>query len=108
MGYVTRYELKAQYHEAATPQAAILKLTQENGEAGYVLAADGNSEESGKWYEHEKDLLSFSRQHPHLLFTLNGWGEEAGDIWVKYFHNGKVQKEKASLTLPGFDPAKLK
>lgn len=108
MGYVTRYELKAQYHGAATPQAAILKLTHENEEAASVLAADGNSEESGKWYSHEEDLLAFSREHPHLLFTLNGWGEEPGDIWVKYFHNGKVQKEQASLTLAGFDPDKLK
>ncbi len=108
MSYITRFALKAEYHEAATPQAAIQSFTQTNEEAAYCLASDGSPNESGRWYDHEAHILAFSKLNPHLLFVLNGWGEEAGDIWVKYFHNGKVQEEKASLQLGGFDPAKLK
>jgi hypothetical protein len=65
-------------------------------------------EESSKWYEHEEDMKSVSKKFPDALFTLRGEGEEAGDVWVKYFRNGKMQVEKAEIKLAGFDPKKLK
>jgi len=58
-------------------------------------------EEGCKWYEHETDCLNLSRNFPTVLFTLYGDGENKGDIWLKYFYNGKVQTEKAIIT---FDP----
>jgi hypothetical protein len=108
MGYATRYKLVARYAGAATPEAAIANLVNENEEAGFCLLENGESGERGKWYEHEEDLRSHSSKFPHLLFTLNGEGEESGDIWVKYFQDGKMQTEKAELRLGEFHPEKLK
>jgi hypothetical protein len=60
-----------------------------------------------KWYEHEKDMKEFSKRFPKVLFTLRGEGEESGDVWVKYFQNGKMQVEKVDIKLGEFDPKKL-
>jgi hypothetical protein len=64
-------------------------------------------EESSKWYDHETDMRDFSKRFPDVLFTLNGEGEESGDVWVKYFKNGKMQSSKADIKLEKFDPKKL-
>jgi len=45
---------------------------------------------------------------PRVLLTLNGEGEESGDIWVKYYLNGKMQYEHSKIVLGPFDPSKLK
>lgn len=108
MGYSTRYTLSAEYHEAASPQEAIARMVTENKEAAYVLQPDGSPGENGKWYEHEGDMLALSRTYPHLLFTLEGQGEDPHDAWKKYFHDGKVQVEKATVTIAPFDPSKLR
>lgn len=108
MGYNTRYRLTTVYHEAASPVEVVEAFVKSSDDASYCLSPNGDSNERGTWYGHEAELIALSRRHPHLLFVLNGWGEEAGDVWVKYFHNGRMQTEKASLQLGGFDPAKLK
>src|ERR1700733_15663509 len=51
---------------------------------------NGHSPESCKWYEHETDMIKYSKQYPELTFALKGEGEEAGDVWIKYFKNGKI------------------
>ncbi len=45
---------------------------------------------------------------PDILFQLNGAGEESGDIWVKYYKNGKSQESRLNIELDEFDPNKLK
>lgn len=60
-----------------------------------------------KWYNHEEDIREFSKEHPDVLFTLEGWGEEQGDIWRKYFKNGKYYQVKAEINYPEFDETKL-
>lgn len=60
-----------------------------------------------KWYEHEEEMLAVSRKYPSVLFTLQGQGEEADDLWRKYFYDGKVQRTEAVITFPPFDPLKL-
>lgn len=62
---------------------------------------------SVKWYDHEKHMLTVSLKHPEILFTLMGDGEDADDIWVKYFKNGKIQVAKGVITYEAFDPEKL-
>lgn len=61
-----------------------------------------------KWYEHEKDILAISRRFPKILFILEGEGEDSGDIWKKYFKNGKIQVCKAKITFDEFDESKLR
>lgn len=76
-------------------------------EATYCLMPDGSPAESGKWYEHETDMRVFSKEIPEVLFTLHGEGDENGDIWKKYFLNGKCQVAKAVIQFLPFDKSKL-
>ena len=96
MGYYTKYSINGN-----TELIELLVLENEN--AAYAL----QDEESCKWYDHERELKEFSNKHPNSLFTLNGIGEEEGDIWRKYFFNGMVQKEEAIITFGEFDKEKL-
>ena len=83
-----------------------LRATSED--AKYAIDEDGNSNDSCKWYESTNEILSFSKKYPNWLFTLTGEGEESGDMWKKYFLNGKVQEAKAKITFDEFDEKKLK
>lgn len=106
MGYDTQYALKATVQK--TESEIIEELRSLNEEAEYSLESDGRpSGNDSRWYDHEKDLIEFSKKHPDHLFTLSGEGEEAGDIWTKYFLNGKMQVSKAEIRIEEFDPAKL-
>ena len=64
-------------------------------------------EDSCKWYDHEADMRTYSTQHPDILFTLSGEGENSGDMWRKYFKNGKMQKALATISYDDFDESKL-
>lgn len=61
-----------------------------NEEMSYCLQPDGNSEERGKWYEHEADLRALSKKYSGVLFTLTVYGED-GSNSRKYFRDGKMQ-----------------
>lgn len=67
-----------------------------------------NVGERVKWYSHEPDMRELSLSFPAVLFTLSGKGEEGGDLWRKYFLNGKCQVAKARIEYDGFIPEKLK
>jgi hypothetical protein len=99
MGYYTTYAL------------SILKNNDENIDHEQnicdIAEYDGIFQESVKWYEHEEDMKKYSLQHPTVLFDLSGEGEETGDLWVKYFLNGKVQTCQAVVTYEDFNPEKL-
>lgn len=113
MGYYTAYFLEVSEADGSALEInaerdLIVLLREQNEEAEYCLADDGDCAEQGKWYDHEADLSAFSAVHSGVLFTLSGEGEESGDLWVKYFQDGKVQYEKANIRFAEFDPAKLK
>ena len=63
--------------------------------------------DSCKWYNHEKHMKELSKIYPDTTFLLEGEGEESGDIWQKYFKNGKMQVCKAEIVFPAFDESKL-
>lgn len=107
MGYVTRFALSAFYAPHEKPEEVIRAFVKANDGAGFCLLENGDTSEPGKWYDHEADLLALSREHPHIIFTLEGEGEESGDIWKKYFCAGKIQVEKASVQIAPFDPERL-
>lgn len=56
-----------------------------------------------KWYDHDKDVMKISVKHPELTIILDGKGEESGDIWRKFFRNGKSYSWK-----PQIDPPTIK
>ena len=106
MGYQTSYSLKAELFiggrkaelvDDSPLQEVIKELRDTNGNAEYALDIDGETGETCKWYEHEAELKSFSAKHPNVLFTLHGEGEETGDIWDKYFLNGKCQVDNPTF-----------
>jgi hypothetical protein len=100
MGYQTNYNLKV------TPESdEVWSAIEENEEISYAV---GEYKDSCKWYEHDSDMINFSKQFPDALFTLNGEGEEAGDIWITYYKNGKMQQCPAKITYDEFDESKLK
>ena len=45
---------------------------------------------NSKWYSDTEDMCKLSAVFPDVLFTLDGSGEEVGDIWRKWFKNGSL------------------
>ena len=116
MGYYTEYALEITDGSKAITEPCesckgtgtvkvdlITKLCDQYDDLDYVIRGG----EASKWYDHEVDMKKISEQYPNLVFRLSGEGEEAGDVWVKYFKGGKMQVERAEIKLPGFDPSKL-
>jgi hypothetical protein len=99
MGYCTRYYLNT---DATTDADEIAKfvgsrfMPLREKVTGVEYASSGGV----KWYYHEDDMQALSRQFPSVLFTLRGEGEEPGDLWQKYFKDGKMQVAKAVITYP--------
>jgi len=108
MGYYTKFDLEVvgiSWQEAYNI-IADLRSVDENAE--YALDECGESSfERLKWYSHEQDMKKFSEKYPDEVFKLQGEGEESGDVWIKYFRNGKVQVCKAVLVFEEYDPRKL-
>lgn len=73
-----------------------------------LITESGNTIQEGKWYSHDEDLKAFSLKHPDIVFEIKGYGEDNGDIWVKYFKNGKCQECPAIISFEKFDEKKLK
>lgn len=60
-----------------------------------------------KWYTHEENMKEFSLKHPNFVFKLTGEGENSGDIWTKYFKNGKMQICEAKILFDDYEESKL-
>lgn len=107
MGYQTSYQLEWTPRDDAINQK-IADYIAGNEDMSYALETDGSTSESRKWYDNEDDMRKMSREIQGILFTLSGEGEESGDIWKAYFRDGKMQLEKATITVAPFDESKLK
>lgn len=116
MGYYTKYTLFVKHHDLDM-QSEVLDVIQE--ELLYPFtSSDGIKDPDGgwglsagmacKWYENHKDMIKLSKRYPTILFTLKGEGEESGDLWIKYFKNGKVQMARAQISFAEFDEKLLR
>jgi hypothetical protein len=101
MGYDTQYDLSSDDRKIEEHYAALEEIT---GYDKYYMNGTGYEI---KWYEHENHLKAYSLKYPDTLFTLEGEGEESGDVWKKYFKNGKMFKAKAQITFEEFNEEKL-
>jgi hypothetical protein len=108
MGYCTRYTLTA-VPPSLAPTDPLVTVLGEKPRAlpdfvAEVVALEDYDpfEDSCKWYDHEDHMITISKRHPTILFVLDGFGEEDGDIWRKYFRAGKKYRSetKISFTLP--------
>ena len=108
MGYQTLYTLSV--HEGEETIEDILKCETEDSfpGLGYALYRDGEPVDAVKWYGHEIDMLELSKSYPFVVFVLKGEGEESGDIWMKYFKNGKMYQSHAVITFAPYDENKLR
>ncbi|ANY67703.1 hypothetical protein BBD42_15435 [Paenibacillus sp. BIHB 4019] len=98
MGYCTHYSV------AILPDSEVIRHIIENDDNLYAIHEDADSY---KWYDHESDMRNFSAKFPDYTFQLSGEGEDSGDIWRKYFCNGKMQHCPAQITYEPFDESKL-
>lgn len=103
MGYYTNFEI-----EVSERQTEILEEIRDNHDYIADMFDDsGVSFDEYKWYEHETDMIDISKEYPNVVFTLKGEGEESGDVWRKYFKNGKIQRCHAKITFDDYDESKL-
>lgn len=104
MGYYTSFNLKIK----PNPNADLLsEVLYEDSFTIKDLVNDYSTDDT-KWYDHESEMLALSLKYPEYLFILEGEGERSGDIWKKYFKNGKMQVCKAKITFDEFDESKMR
>lgn len=103
MGYCTSYGLSIMggHYE-------LLEQIIKNDDYIYGIDCAGETISKVKWYSHEEDMRRVSSNHPNHVFKLTGEGEEPGDLWVKYFKNGKMQECMAEITYENYDESKLR
>ena len=53
--------------------------------------------DESKWYDHTYDMVKFSKLFPNVTFKLHGEGEESGDLWNEYYHNGAAEECRARI-----------
>ena len=113
MGYYTRFEgsvsskdtfaLDAFKRDAANDET----FGQYDMPKDCFITGDFFGGDTAKWYDWKNDLEALSKEYPTLLFSLNGEGEESGDIWKAYARNGKVITVRAEVVfnIPDLDEA---
>lgn len=105
MGYYTNYAL------SCSKPGLVQRLVEQSEEDGtplhYAIDTNGEPYDALKWYDHVDDMRAISLEHKGVLFTLEGKGEESGDLWRKYFLNGKMQSAPGVVTFDTFDSEKL-
>ena len=99
MGYYTSYELEIVKGDDG--------FTEYEEEISKISGYSNLFNETCKWYEHEEHMRTYSKQHPNTLFKLIGEGEENGDMWHKYYLNGKMQEVIPEIVFADFDETKL-
>lgn len=115
MGYCTRFYLTAEDRSGAVRKKLDsrfingLGLARDFGDADDELwvrvddifaLCEG---ESCKWYGYNEEMTAVSLKHPHVLFTLDGEGEEPGDIWRCFYLAGTAWEWRPDTTPPEFD-----
>ena len=107
MGYYTNYYLDI--HEGNKTIEEVLNNIDESEFEGIYYSIDeyGDTVDAVKWYNHEDDMKKFSKLYPELVFVLKGEGEESGDVWRKYFKNGKMHSCYVKLVFDDYDENKL-
>lgn len=75
-----------------------------NGDAGYLLGEDGDSEESGSGYKIRDEIKEFSQRYPDLTFILSCQYESGlvseGESGTDYFFtkNGLEKRSEVKIT----------
>lgn len=100
MGYYTKFRLEVSRTTTQYDMAMLHYGSDEDFIAS--LLSFNPFEDDCKWYEHTFHMEDISKKYPSVLFALYGEGEEANDLWVAYYLNGKEQVYEAVITYPSF------
>ena len=106
MGYYTTFELNTKPLKGIIIKSCITELQEEIGNESSDADLQSIGSENiivsfnSKWYNHEEFLINLSKKYDKILITLYGDGEGQGDMWVKYFYQGKIQKGNAEIVYP--------
>lgn len=108
MGYYTNFEIRVL--DCELPIKNLVSLFKIHCDE--CFDADGKDDiihvYGSKWYEHEKELSNVSKHElPTFIIEVMGYGEENGDVWRKFFFNGKVQRCETVIAFDPYDPEKL-
>lgn len=106
MGYYTCHSLSLE-NETPEQKAQIINRLKEMDIIDYALDETLECYDSVKWYEEEKQMKQISTEFPQVHFKIHGEGEDSGDIWDHHYLGGKIQRCKAKIIIPSFDPNKL-
>ena len=47
-----------------------------------------------KWYNHSEDMSQLASEFPHLVFLLEGHGEDRDDNWREFFQGDRYDRRK--------------
>lgn len=106
MGYCTYFSLDVE-NATIEQREQINDWLRNHNIIGYALDVAWEPYDMVKWYDEEKDMKALSALFPSVHFILSGDGEDSGDIWVKHYVGGKVQRCYADIVIPEYDPTKL-
>ena len=73
----------------------------------YYLDEDGDCSTEGKWYSHREDMVELSKRYKDVVFLLEGYGEDSGDIWKEYYKNGLMQYCPVKMTFDEYNEEEL-
>lgn len=107
MGYYTAFNLKVN-GENADDRQKVVEALRKLDVIDYALDEHLEMYDIAKWYDYFDDMVSVSKEFPHIHFILHGEGEENGDIWDHHFINGKSVRYNAEIIIPPFDEKDLR
>lgn len=103
MGYYTEYNLSFVAESEDQHEEILNELSEISGYHADIFSGV----DTVKWYDHVKDMVKLSTLYQDILFTLEGEGEESGDLWRAYFKNGKHVRNTAKIVFPDFNEEEL-
>lgn len=107
MGYYTDYSLKIEIPGKKNKHDIIINDLDTITEYSWEEVGDKTYSpgDSIKWYDHDSDLKTMSKmpRYKDAIFTLDGDGEESGDIWRAFYKNGKTYSWQPQMDYPKFD-----
>lgn len=106
MGYYTDYRLES---TATDNEIEIIRSRLEDI-SGYYFTKNGTDLllYDSKWYTHHNNMIELSKLFGNIIFCLYGDGEETGDLWLRYYLNGKCQIAGAKVVYGEFNPKLMK
>lgn len=102
MGYYSNFQISKHSSTPITDseQERLDAITQYE----FFLSGGELELDDAKWYDWAKDMTKFSKEYPEEIWCVRIDGEEADDLSMQYFCNGKHQDAPAVTT---FDPPNL-